>query len=170
MSADNVRPEHIYSRYQLSAMDSFAPLEAPHPPSCRTCRLRKVKCDRRRPCSNCCKAGRENDCTYPAGVGRAPKRPRRAPDPHLINRLARLESTIRDLKAPGTPIDHGLRNNASRSASGRDTPSDINRAEQQLGRLVVDEKKSYYVSNVMWANLGDQVRLSRSCRSRYFGG
>ncbi|BCS07844.1 hypothetical protein ALUC_20214S [Aspergillus luchuensis] len=29
--------------------------------------------------------------------------------------------------------------------------------EQHLGRLLIDETRSYYVSNVLWANLGDEI-------------
>ncbi|KUI72477.1 hypothetical protein VM1G_07434 [Cytospora mali] len=43
------------------------------------------------------------------------------------------------------------------SASGRTSPSSPSSLDGQFGRLVIDESKSYYVSNVLWANLANEV-------------
>lgn len=65
-----------------------------HSRSCVTCRKRKVKCDKRHPCSNCNKAAIE--CVFP-GPGRAPRRSRKAPDTELLARLRRLEGVVQSL-------------------------------------------------------------------------
>ena len=70
--------------------------------SCVTCRRRKVRCNKRTPCSNCIKAGIE--CVFPA-PGRAPRKPKRPQDAELLSRLRRLEGVIeriRDKKGDGS--------------------------------------------------------------------
>ena len=62
--------------------------------SCVTCRKRKVKCDKRHPCSNCTKASIE--CVFP-GPGRAPRRSRKPADTELLARLRRLEGVVQSL-------------------------------------------------------------------------
>jgi Fungal Zn(2)-Cys(6) binuclear cluster domain len=122
--------------------------EKPHPHirSCLFCRTRKVKCDRGKPCVNCLRAGSE--CVYPSGPGRAPKRPRRGLDQRVLDRLAHLEALVRRLD----------------STEGEPTPAatdvkedESSRVQQQFGRLVIDNTRSCYVSNILWANLGDEV-------------
>ncbi|PWY85091.1 Zn(II)2Cys6 transcription factor [Aspergillus heteromorphus CBS 117.55] len=117
--------------------------------SCSSCRLRKVKCDRQQPCVNCTRAGTE--CVYPPGRGRAPKRSRNALNAQLSERLSKLENIIRSLEtesAAVSPHNH--------DAKARDIDSNPS-VEQRLGRLLIDDTRSYYVSNVMWANLGDEI-------------
>lgn len=84
-----------------------------NPRSCVTCRRRKVRCDKRMPCTNC----RRNhiQCIFPA-PGRAPRRPRprdplAAPPQHhhagpgssnrreteLLDRLRKLEGIVEEL-------------------------------------------------------------------------
>lgn len=154
-----------------------SPTDAPSPVqtyarTCSSCRQRKIKCDRQRPCINCSRSGVE--CIYPPGRGRAPKRPRNAVNVQLSHRLTRLESIIRSFEyhqnqgsstphsaAPVTlssPADSRL-SETSRipfvpGTSNSDSGDSI---EQHLGRLLIDETRSYYVSNVLWANLGDEV-------------
>ncbi|MCJ1309431.1 hypothetical protein MMC25_003090 [Agyrium rufum] len=65
-----------------------------NPRSCITCRRRKVKCDKRHPCSNCHKAAIE--CVFP-GPGRAPRRNKKPPDAELLERLRRLEGVVQSL-------------------------------------------------------------------------
>ncbi|KAG4028690.1 hypothetical protein MFRU_020g01290 [Monilinia fructicola] len=68
--------------------------------SCVECRRRKVKCDKRVPCSNCTKA--QAQCIFPA-PGRAPRRPRTGGKPvsdreaELLKRLRRLEGVVEEL-------------------------------------------------------------------------
>lgn len=62
--------------------------------SCITCRKRKVKCDKRHPCSNCNRGAIE--CVFP-GPGRAPRRTRKPPDTELLARLRRLEGVVQSL-------------------------------------------------------------------------
>lgn len=80
-----------------------------NPRSCVTCRRRKVRCDKRMPCTNCRRA--HIQCIFPA-PGRAPRRPRPrdplAPPPasqpgsnrresELLDRLRKLEGIVEEL-------------------------------------------------------------------------
>ncbi|KAJ4861312.1 fungal zn(2)-Cys(6) binuclear cluster domain-containing protein [Trichoderma breve] len=71
--------------------------------SCVTCRRRKVKCDRKDPCSNCVK--NQIECHFPV-TGRLPRRrdPAAWKSPtekqaELLDRLRRLESLVTELAA-----------------------------------------------------------------------
>lgn len=154
-----------------SPTDASSPLQT-YARTCSSCRQRKIKCDRQRPCINCSRSGVE--CIYPPGRGRAPKRPRNAVNAQLSHRLTRLESIIRSFEyhqnqgsstphsaAPVTlssPADSRVSETSRTQSVSRTGISDSeNSIEQHLGRLLIDETRSYYVSNVLWANLGDEV-------------
>jgi hypothetical protein len=62
--------------------------------SCVTCRRRKVKCDKKHPCSNCAKA--RIQCIFPS-PGRAPRKPKKPADADLADRLRRLEGLFESL-------------------------------------------------------------------------
>lgn len=90
---------------------SLGPGGAPlNPRSCVTCRRRKVRCDKRMPCTNCRRG--HIQCIFPA-PGRAPRRPRpRNPaaahpapqvggshrrESELLERLRKLEGIVEEL-------------------------------------------------------------------------
>lgn len=151
-----------------------------NPRSCTTCRKRKVRCDKKHPCSNCHKAGIE--CIFPR-PGRAPRRSKKPPDSELLARLRRLEGVVQSLgkgvdgedlspehadKAEGKDTDDGDATN-SRETSGRTqgiplgcireqkAPTDTAGLEKEMGRLVVGDGRSRYVSNSFWASLTSEV-------------
>jgi hypothetical protein len=165
--------------------------------SCVTCRRRKVRCNKRSPCSNCVKAG--IDCIFPP-PGRAPRKAKRPPDVELLSRLRRLEGVIEHLSGSGSTADAISNGSATQAAPSSTipstTPSDWSAAPatttvsaplqpqaqqgscpfeddpkkistdnfgNEFGRLVIDEGRSRYVNNRLWASLGDEVcRLSKA--------
>ncbi|KAF5604337.1 bikaverin cluster-transcription factor [Fusarium pseudocircinatum] len=148
-------------------MSSDSPAPTPSTPSdppplrsCTFCRQRKVKCDRQKPCSNCLRAN--NDCFYPAGRGRAAKKSTRTLDTRLVDRLQKLENLIKQLTSQVDATDNSLP-----SGSGKNREEILDGAahdasiDQQLGRLLIDDSKSYYVSNILWANLGNEIEELR---------
>ncbi|KAF7122290.1 hypothetical protein CNMCM5793_000247 [Aspergillus hiratsukae] len=125
--------------------------------SCTFCRSRKVKCDRKRPCANGVRTGTE--CVYPSGPGRAPKRPRQGLDTRVLDRLSRPEGLLRRLE---TEVEKGRTPalTTSPEAAIPSIPSSgdgSSQVEQQFGRLVIDDTRSCYVSNILWASLGDEI-------------
>jgi hypothetical protein len=138
-----------------------------NPRSCVTCRRRKVRCNKHNPCSNCVRAGIE--CIFPA-PGRAPRRSRKPPEAELLARLKKLEAVVHSLGAqvdenggllqsPGAN-GHGV----GQGDSSPETTAGIKRSsvDRRLGRLVIDEDRSRYVSNQFWASMGDEVRAAAS--------
>ncbi|KAB8071469.1 fungal-specific transcription factor domain-containing protein [Aspergillus leporis] len=129
-----------------------------HLRSCQSCRTRKIKCDRRQPCASCERSNAH--CVYPPGPGRAPKRPRAARDARLLDRVSRLETIIRRLEEENDQLA-GSRRDGRTSFSTSSRASSVNPPVEQLGRLVVDETRSCYVSNILWARLGDEIEELR---------
>ena len=157
--------------------------------SCTTCRKRKVKCDKRHPCSNCNRAAIE--CIFP-GPGRAPRRSRKPPDTELLARLRRLEGVVQSLgkgideetepvnepveapklecepvqpSAPDNFKVEDIRPPKNCGMIGRYEP---NRADgetgsmtKEFGRLKVENGKSRYVSNKFWNSLSEEVAEMR---------
>ncbi|KAF4225612.1 hypothetical protein CNMCM6457_008034 [Aspergillus fumigatiaffinis] len=130
--------------------ESFALRHHSQRRSCLLCRSRKVKCDRQQPCGGCIRAA--STCIYPTGTGRAPKRPLQSTNNSaVLTRLDRLESIIRQLESQKTqqqPLDSS-------------TASLPHQVDQRNGRLAIDSTSSVYVSNVLWASLGDEIEELR---------
>ena len=160
-----------------------------HARSCATCRKRKVKCDKRHPCSNCNRAA--IDCVFP-GPGRAPRRSRKPPDTELLARLRRLEGVVQSLGKgvdeevettsepvevpkpefeplqPNGPEDFGVKDDKPAKACGFKGPYESNPARgeigglnKEFGRLKVENGKSRYVSNKFWNSLSEEVAEMR---------
>ena len=141
-----------------------------NPRSCVTCRRRKVRCDKKQPCSNCTKAGIE--CFFP-GPGRAPRKARKPPDTELLARLRRLEGVVQTLGAQVDDEDGHVVQGDAKAETVSPPPADKTLAnycdadpkrtvprksmDKEFGRLVIDEGRSRYVSNAFWASLGDEV-------------
>lgn len=115
---------------------SVEPSATLNPRSCVTCRRRKVRCDKRMPCSNCRKA--RISCIFPA-PGRAPRRPRprdpNAPpkqtserEVELIKRLRKLEGIVEELSGQ---IEVDARQPNSAGASPEDAAPDADRRRQE---------------------------------------
>lgn len=181
--------------------DAPATLPRPNPDlsssrSCVTCRRRKVRCNKRSPCSNCVKAN--IDCIFPP-PGRAPRRTKRPPDAELLSRLRRLEGVIEHLGGkngeagstssvsptqvaaptfsppaanyapvptttttavvPTTSVPEEVKAQIGGCPFEDADPKKLNstKFENEFGRLVIDEGRSRYVSNRLWASLGDEV-------------
>ena len=139
-----------------------------NPRSCVTCRRRKVRCNKENPCSNCTRAGIE--CIFP-GPGRAPRKSRKPPDAELLARLKKLEGVVTSL---GAQVDdngvlqsdrkiHGQTQPASESPESQAGDAHRSSVDRHLGRLVINEDRSRYVSNQFWASMGDEVQSCAIC-------
>ncbi|KAH7110171.1 hypothetical protein EDB81DRAFT_768977 [Dactylonectria macrodidyma] len=102
--------------------------------NCISCKERKVRCDRRRPCSKCTKA--HQDCVVPT-TGRILRQPRRIrPEPttmtrrqmDLVSRIRRLEDMVDHLHAryngKQTKQDEGRTNNETPTREDMDQVED----------------------------------------------
>ncbi len=153
--------------------------------SCLTCRQRKIKCDRRNPCSNCVKAAKQCSFVLP---GRGRQRSKKAPKEGLHAKLRRYEEI---LKSYGAKIDPSGNSNTSdvESVSEPDVEmaEDVDsRNKSRNGPFTFDETKTrlinkngpsryldkyvcYYSKSRgrswlnshsgLWSNAGDEVSL-----------
>ena len=157
--------------------------------SCTTCRKRKVKCDKRHPCSNCNRAAIE--CVFP-GPGRAPRRSRKPPDTELLARLRRLEGVVQGLgkgiedeaetvmevvevpkaeyepQQPNGPQIMDVKDVKPVKNCGmighhepKNASTETGGLIKEFGRLKVENGKSRYVSNKFWNSLSEEVAEMR---------
>ena len=178
-----------------SASPSAGTPPAPYlnPRSCTTCRRRKVRCDKKHPCSHCLKAGIE--CIFP-GPGRAPRRSKKPPDTELLARLRRLEGVVKslgkglDTEEPHT-ADIDARTQAEQPSSAQQEPPSpdglpesvasilgcrnvkkggdgIGGLDKEFGHLVVSEGRSRYVDSRFWSSLTAEVCFLRELQVKAF--
>ncbi|KAH7186602.1 hypothetical protein DER44DRAFT_802236 [Fusarium oxysporum] len=151
--------------------------QAQAPRNCVSCKERKVRCDRRRPCFNCTKAGRE--CVFPTTgrILRQPQRMRLEPmvrsekEIDLMDRIRRLENVVTTLRgASQTEQDEDFTNNemsvsddmeqgeaiASSLATWRRhyTPSN---ESPDVGVMVGKEQGRLYVGDGFWAYMQQEL-------------
>ncbi|KAF3035544.1 hypothetical protein E8E12_003141 [Didymella heteroderae] len=178
MSDENLHIGNALDGIQRNGSLSGGP-SAPNPRSCITCRRRKVKCDKKQPCSNCARA--KIECIFP-GPGRAPRKSRKPPDAELLERLRRLEGVVQTLNAQVEEHEQEAaereRDNNSRqgsvsencfagNGSVRNSPSvvvdnSVEGLESRFGRLVVEKGRSRYINNSFWASLNNEVEDLKS--------
>lgn len=83
----------------------------------------------------------------------------------MLDRLSQLETTIRRLQQQTKDRDaeSQITSGSPQALESRalaDEASQETEAATELGRLVVEESQSRYVSNVMWADLTESVSCS----------
>ncbi|KAI1436936.1 hypothetical protein GGR50DRAFT_647922 [Xylaria sp. CBS 124048] len=145
---------------------------ATKPRSCVVCRSRKVRCDKRSPCSNCRRAN--IPCILPS-TNRTPRwvknynaaageRSAQADDSsstQLMERLRNFENLVKDLRsqldqaqaAAGSSPDSTQRHEGAESPNPE--PANI---QSLLGRLVInDDSNSRYVSSRFWSRVNDEL-------------
>jgi hypothetical protein len=110
MSSDIPTPEH-------SADGHFPTTKSQRVLSCVLCSQRKVKCDRKFPCTNCSKASAQ--CVPASSVPR--QRRRRFPERELLDRLRLYEDLLKKHKIPFQPLHVSSVNSSSISDEKPDT-------------------------------------------------
>lgn len=179
MSNEHLHTGNAPDRIQKSGGILVGTSSTPNLRSCITCRTRKVRCDKKQPCSNCARA--KTECTFPR-PGRAPRKSRKPQDVELLDRLRRLEGVVQTLnaqveeheqEAAERELDDGSRqasvseNCIARNGSPRNSPSvvvdnSVEGLESRFGRLVVEKGRSRYINNSFWASLNNEVEDLKS--------
>ncbi|KAI2465809.1 C6 transcription factor [Annulohypoxylon bovei var. microspora] len=132
--------------------------------SCLICRQRKVKCDRRTPCSNCVKAEKQCSFVPPVRGKRKRTKPRRE---GIHAKLKRYEDLLKSYGAsvePSEEFDDSDSETASqpdveidKSAEPRSKKrSDPFGLEETKPQLITSEGTSSYFESAPWSNLGDE--------------
>lgn len=128
---------------------------------CNICRKRKVRCDKKLPCSNCQRLGFE--CSYDdpiRGLKRAISGGSSTRDTaELSGRMVRLESLVRNLsKQPGLPRpDPSGENTLPNASRPAESTSDFSKTDVDAGNLVLTSTSSRQVVSSFWAGLFDEV-------------
>jgi hypothetical protein len=155
-----------------------------YPKACLVCRTRKVKCDRKLPCGTC-KRWNIADCVYPSPIRVSPRpkkddsrsnwKTRDGSDKSLLDRVRKLEQMI--LKLGGsipaedsvadmlvqpaneaTPHEDHTEDSVTPQAP-KNNHDDITHVEEGLGKLLVKDAQSRYLSEGFWISV-DQVCTS----------
>ena len=138
--------------------------------SCVACHARKVRCDKSTPCSKCVE--RRTDCVFP-NVKKPRKEANKRDNSELSLRLHKLEGLVKNLSArhgeDGSvtpPVDemlvkedHFSTRTSRRPSKAEDMSSASERSsiDDGLGRLVVNDGRTRYVPNQLWARMGEEI-------------
>lgn len=94
--------------------------------SCILCAQRKVKCDRKSPCSNCTKVGAQ--CISAAAVPR--QRRRRFPERELLERLRHYEHLLSENNIPFEPLHASQSSRYSKTDTKSNEHAGLDRDEE----------------------------------------
>lgn len=123
--------------------------------SCLLCHQRKIRCNKRSPCSNCARA--DVLCCYP-GLERPGRRPPKHTIAEVVARVTRLERTI-------TAISNNESNSAHKSPSVEADASEIQTVTGSPEELLVqDGYSTRYINEVLFSRVLEEVgsRLTQS--------
>ncbi|KUJ06682.1 uncharacterized protein LY89DRAFT_702815 [Mollisia scopiformis] len=132
--------------------------------SCTNCRHAKLKCDRKEPCSQCVKKGRESQCIFPRPA------PRRKPAVSMQNRLKHLESLVKGAMSGQSPMEsrsHGDESSPSINfqmdeQSRNASTTGFGAPEASSGKVLVDENETTYVGATHWAAILEDIEEVKS--------
>ncbi|KAL3429923.1 hypothetical protein BDV09DRAFT_202606 [Aspergillus tetrazonus] len=118
--------------------------------TCETCKRRKVKCDKLRPCTNCCKAGIQCVPVERARLPRGRSAKKKKPSPDLTGRVSMLEGLIQSLlnsraqSRPASTSPLGL--SLDHSAVPSEDASSLLRAQQQQQQQQADTLYDQFIN------------------------
>jgi hypothetical protein len=124
--------------------------------SCLTCRQRKIKCDRHRPCSNCVKAAQQ--CSFIAPVSGKRKRTK-APKEGLHARLRRYEKLLTSYGEKIEPSEYG--DGSDSETVGTVSQPDGDMAEENAAKQPLGASPGYFDKEGL-SNLEGEVSLGFS--------
>jgi hypothetical protein len=146
----------------------------PMPRSCEICHQRKIRCDKRSPCSNCVRGN--NFCRYP-GTERRPRRPHKTTITDVSARVSQLERTLATIakgksRSPksfqAVEAESTTRDDAENSPPGEvfvdDESHEIHSEERASTEemLVEDGESSCYVNEVLLFRILAEVKVMKA--------
>lgn len=122
--------------------------------SCILCHRRKIRCDKRSPCSTCTKTGVL--CCYPALDQPARRQPRKATIADVAERLVRLERTLVAISSD-PPVHQNLTDATTSSAS----PSDHGLSSRDDGLETASVAEEFLLRNGESSRYMNDLLMSR---------
>jgi hypothetical protein len=183
MNSYNI-PVPVQSTHTLHPEAIHEAINRKYPKACIVCRTRKVKCDRKLPCGTCKRWGIA-DCVYPSPVRVSPRpkkdesrstgKTRDGNDRSLLERVRKLELMVLNLGGSvpaedsvtdlgvltaneATPHEDRMEESVTAQAPNTDH-DDVIQVEKGLGRLLVKDTQSRYLSEGFWVSV-DRVSTS----------
>ena len=143
-----------------------------HPLSCTHCRQRKIKCDKKSPCSPCSRSNLH--CVFPERA-RHPKKKSassKATNDELMRRLGRMEELIDKMKVEGKDtsgkklVEEGSTSpDTSRSRHASEARSEA-RSPGSNAPDHADDGMSRYLATHFWRSLSSEVSANVSISQR----
>lgn len=127
--------------------------------SCLLCHQRKIRCDKRSPCSNCVRA--DVMCCYPTSEPPG-RRPPKSTIAEVAARVARLERTITAISNNAFNVD----SNATSTTAIKSPSSEADTSKAQMvgdspdELLVQDGYSTRYINEVLLSRVLDEVSSS----------
>ncbi|KAJ5526112.1 transcriptional regulator family: Fungal Specific TF [Penicillium frequentans] len=132
--------------------------------SCTACRIRKLKCCRTYPCTNCMKRGEAASCSYVGRGPRAKAQHERSNPTFVQDRLQHLENLVMSLAQKQKPGDQIIDFNTglTQDSLGYDTPASANDRDtksppRDTGTLVVSDEGTSYIDSVNWRAILEEI-------------
>ncbi|MCJ1380351.1 hypothetical protein MMC17_003454 [Xylographa soralifera] len=129
--------------------------------SCILCRQRRVRCDRKQPCSNCVKAGADCRANTPAPPNRSKKG--RLGEP-LSTAMKGHEQGFAGESVESDVFIGGTNGAGSESASEMGGERLGTSLSTLHGKFIVEDGKPRYVDSDLWTELGDELQEPQEIR------
>ena len=138
--------------------------------SCELCTRRKIRCDKRQPCSACLKTGKECVSVVRARLPRGRRGGRKEANNELRSRVRRLEDLVLSLSSNSaggnhvqpTPTSPPISDSGGTSKSVQDASESNSRENSMSTAPVVCPKKNNDISRLLgssvWTQLSNEVR------------
>ena len=136
-----------------------------HPLSCTHCRQRKIKCDKKHPCSPCSRSNL--NCVFPERARHPKKKPTssKAANDELMRRLGRMEELIEKMKVEGKDVNgKTLVNEGSTSPDpSHSRHTSEARSPGSNGPDHAEDGMGKYIGTHFWRSLSSEVRANKLC-------
>ena len=130
-----------------------------HPLSCTHCRQRKIKCDKRYPCSPCSRSNLT--CVFPERARHPKKKPAssKATNDELMRRLGRMEELIEKMKVEGKDLN-GLKivkEDSTSPDTSRSRHTSEARSPASNGPDPAEDGMNRFIGAYFWRSLSSEV-------------
>ena len=136
---------------------------AQQPLSCTHCRQRKIKCDKKYPCSPCSRSNL--NCVFPERARHPKRKPAssKATNDELMRRLGRMEELIEKMKVEGKDVNRKklVEDGSTSPDTCRSRHTSEARSPGSNGPDSAEDGMSKYIGSHFWRSLSSEVGALR---------